>query len=229
MRKLPFLAICLLVLCCTLPDPGCDDGSCNEKCEEVLKRHVKSLVISMYMECPYESACKSRVTFGLVQEYGFPSSTCYKKYEYRLESDSVKENVSMNSSAWLQMDADDHVRFSLFDVDGAEKKYDIDFSEIIHSYSILGDSVEISVPYYAESVSLYKQTYYRSGHNIIELVPDSLKNGKYSFFADSLYLDEISFKYGIMNPTSFGTDSIDVSAYLHYRECERREDEFVCK
>ena len=52
----------------------------------------------------------------------------------------------MNTTLDNVLDSDEHVRFSLFDQNNVEKSYDIDLSEIIHSYTYKGDSVEIRTP-----------------------------------------------------------------------------------
>ena len=223
------LIICSLLLSCSFPDSGCDDHSCDEKCEAVLKEHVKSLMLKMYVRCPFDSVCKSSISFGWVREYGSSFTTCYKNYEYRFESDFSHGNVSMNSEMWVPFDSNDHVRFSLFDRTNAEKNYDIDLSKVIHSYTIKHDSVIIEVPNNVESVHLYKENFYRSSHDIIEIVPDSLNNGRYVFYPDSLYHDNLFIKYGINILTPFGEDTISVSTTLYYRKCERYEDEFICE
>ena len=123
----------------------------------------------------------------------------------------------MNTHVDMSLDSDDHVRFSLFDSKNVEKTYDIDLSEIIHSYSILGDSVEITLPDFVERAAIYRSKGPGAGIDVIELVPDSILNGKYFFLLDDLYVGDYYISYGMNSQSSLKTDSIFVSADVFFK------------
>ena len=217
MKNMVFLISCFFFLCCTLPDPGCDDHSCDEKCDAVLKKHVKSLGMALLLNCPYDSVCQSRISFGWVREYGFYSSTCYKEYEYLFVGDSIEDIVSMNSYENIAVHEDNHVRFSLFDETKTEKKYDIDLSEIIHSFSVRDDSVEVKIPHYIEELHLYKSHEWGSSYDIINVISDTLKYEKYTFCQNDMLFPYYYFSYNLNSQDSTVLDSIRIYGDIYWK------------
>ena len=107
-------------------------------CSDVLKEHPEMLEIEINLVYSY-------LFFGSVY-HSDSSHLCYEDYEYKYVSPKTTGKIHKNSTLYNVLDSDEHVRFSLFDKNNVEKSYDIDLSEIIHSYTYKGDSVEIKMP-----------------------------------------------------------------------------------
>lgn len=207
------VALIAYVASCSLPDPGCDDHSCDEKCLPLNKRHVKSMEMHVQVKCAYDSICLANIFFGLVKEMGWYSVDCYDKYEYTFVNESLKAKAVFGETISKVPLKEDHLRFSLFDEDDVEKKYDIDLSEIVHSYKYVGDSLEITVPDYVDTLKIYND----DGERSVYLTPDSLENGKYVFYPDSMYKDVLSYNYTIKVETPLGQDIFEILAAVYYR------------
>lgn len=108
------------------------------ECKGTLKIHPKMLEIEINLVYSY-------LFFGSVY-HSDSSHLCYADYEYKFVSKNTTKKIHKNSTLYNILDFDEHVRFSLFDQNNVEKSYDIDLSEIIHSYTYKGDSVEIKMP-----------------------------------------------------------------------------------
>ena len=214
------LLFVMALLACSLPDPGCDDHSCDEKCLPALRKHVKSMSIDLGLTCPLDTPCTASLYFGIVKELGWESQECHDGYEYTFVSGSIKDIVTKFSKKMLTL-SDDHLRFSLFDSAKVEKKYDIDLSSVIHSYTIDGDSVRITLPYPGKmgiSCLVYRETegYGFMGHDYCEYLNEG--NSPYSVAIDYNWDNRYYYDYGIVNQGSLGNDSISVHAAIYFRE-----------
>ena len=214
------LLFAMALLACSLPDPGCDDHSCDEKCLPALRKHVKSMSIDLGLTCPLDTPCTASLYFGIVKELGWESQECHDGYEYTFVSGSIKDIVTKFSKKMLTL-SDDHLRFSLFDSAKVEKKYDIDLSNVIHSYTIDGDSVRITLPYPGKmgiSCLVYRETegYGFMGHDYCEYLNEG--NSPYSVAIDYNWDNRYYYDYGIVNQGSLGNDSISVHAAIYFRE-----------
>ena len=166
-------------------------GPSTAKCSYVLKEHPTEMINIMSVNCPFKANCKIDFLFGPVSY----TEGCLDDFEYLYKKGSYEKKVHMNTHVDMSLDSDDHVRFSLFDSKNVEKTYDIDLSEIIHSYSILGDSVEITLPDFVERAAIYRSKGPGAGIDVIELVPDSILNGKYFLKTDSIFVSaDVFFK-----------------------------------
>ena len=212
MKKIVLTAIPILLamLACSDMIPL---GPSTAKCSYVLKEHSTEMINIMTVNCPFEANCKIDFLFGPVSYTG----GCLDDFEYLYKKGSYEKKVHLNTHVEMSLDSDDHVRFSLFDSKNVEKSYDIDLSEIVHSYSILGDSVEITLPDFVERVAIYRSKGPGAGIDGIELVPDSILNGKYFFLLDDLYVGDYSISYGMNSQSSLKTDSIFVSADVFFK------------
>lgn len=99
----------------------------------------------MRLTCKYQEKCEAKIT-PFVTLGNRHVNMGYDRYEYEFDDGMTKKIVTMNTTVPVTVDDDDHVRFSLFDSARVEKTYDIDLSEIIHSYTVKDDSVEIKIP-----------------------------------------------------------------------------------
>lgn len=186
-------------------------GESNEPdCKYVLKKHAKSIAWHLSLTCKYQEKCEANVAYIGVLELGLDSIQCYDHSEYKFDDGKTKKTVKMNTTVPVTVDDDDHVRFSLFDSEKVEKTYDIDLSEIIHSYTVKDDSVEINVAYF-NKVHLY------TNGDIVELENMELENGRYSFGVNDGYKSDIYFVKNLNKQSSMRADSIHVYGDLYWR------------
>ena len=198
-----------LVACNIMPGTG---GNPDEgRCDYVLKEHADELMLNIDFDCPYESSCKLRyLNF-------YPIKVSDDMYcgecQYKLVKDGKEGLVKTNAkvvpniaSMVMNIDPDDHLRFSLFDINNVEKKYDIDLSGIINSFTVHRDSVDVNVMKGC-SLKLFdcnKETVYGN----------KLQNGKYSFLKTEGCDKEYSYDCSWLEQGSSGMDEIDIHAMI---------------
>ena len=226
MKKLWMLLV-LAVLCfiaCDMPGTGGNPSEglpCNDK---VLRVHAGSLTLEMTANCAYEKKCDAKLGFRVT---GLPDSLKDRCFgggsEWKLESFDTSMVVKDWKSYPVSLSHDDHFRFSLFDINNVEKKYDIDLSGIINSYTVRGDSIEIKMPDgnfdmlvecpycadYGRSYSLCEGGFlchYHSKISLSAVVGTSSAWGK-----------EFTFHYGLSNQSSTHTDSVYVHGTIGFR------------
>ncbi|MCQ2053891.1 MAG: hypothetical protein MJY82_01200 [Fibrobacter sp.] len=219
------VALIAYVASCSLPDPGCDDHSCDEKCLPLNKRHVKSMEMHVQVKCAYDSICLANIFFGLVKEMGWYSVDCYDKYEYTFVNESLKAKAVFGETISKVPLKEDHLRFSLFDEDDVEKKYDIDLSEIVHSYKYVGDSIAIKMPETLTEFLIecpyctFATRYEEKCKGYMACVGyEEFRNTTMTIGVDSswgkAYIMYATFDY----PTAYGSDIIEVHAEVELRE-----------
>ena len=151
MKKTGLLVIPILLSmlsCGFLPGTGGnpEEGRpCNEK---VMKVHAGSLALEMTVNCAYKKECNVKLHFRVTALPESLEGMCFGNgSEWRFESfdTSMTVTTELNKSYPVKLSQDDHLRFSLIDINNVEKKYDIDLSEIINSYTVRGDSVDVNV------------------------------------------------------------------------------------
>ena len=131
---------CFYLLSCDLPATGGNPGEgrpCNEK---VLKVHDAALALDITANCAYEKECDVKLYFYGTELPDSLKGMCFGGgTELRLES----FDTSMVVKDWkiypVSLSQDDHLRFSLIDINNIEKKYDIDFSEIHRNNYLLSN------------------------------------------------------------------------------------------
>ena len=215
---------CFYLLSCDLPATGGNPGEgrpCNEK---VLKVHDAALALDITANCAYEKECDVKLYFYGTELPDSLKGMCFGGgTELRLES----FDTSMVVKDWkiypVSLSQDDHLRFSLIDINNIEKKYDIDFSEIIHSYTVRGASIEIKMPVgnfdmlvecpycldYGRSYSLCEGgllCHYHSQTSLSAVVGTSSRWG-----------EDFAFHYGLSNQGSTRTDSVYVHGTIGIR------------
>ena len=169
----------------------------------------------MSLTCPYEKACEATLFFSLAYFLDTLSSRCGYDYELQYVSNENSRIIRSNETYLVTIPPNELIQFSLLDENNIEKKYDIDLSRIIHSYTVKADSVEVTKFDCMNRLTIYKKRF--GSHDIIELYPDSLKNGRYAFYKDSLYKDEIHFECGLEAQGPFKMDSVFIYGNLYWR------------
>ena len=201
-----------LVACNIMPATGGNPG--EGRCDYVLKEHADELMLNIDFDCPYESSCKLRY-LGLYPINVSDDIYC-GRYQYKLVKNGREGLIEQNGSILVNVaklvvnvDPDDHLRFSLFDVNNVEKKYDIDFSGIINSYTVRGDSVDVNVMKncYFDLYSCQKETVYGN----------RLQNGKYTFAVNDGCKDHYGYDCIWHNQGPFEKDDLDISATIYWK------------
>ena len=219
MKKLalPFLfllSICAVTSCGFLGSGMSPD---NNESSYTAKTHAP-LQMDFYLRCPYDSGCDASVDFGLIRQTIQKGSYTYEatNYKYTFVSDSVRQTVSMNSIVPLSIHDDGHVYFSLFDETGAEKGYDVDLSGTIHSWTRRGDSVDIVLPAYIDTMGIIE-----TKENNIDFIRwylgDSLPNRTKTISYEHKWAYVYGFFGWLNNQSSYGTDRIYISASIGWR------------
>ena len=225
-RKLLFTGIFICLLSCGFstvggdPDPGL-------KCQGTLKEHPDLLKLYISLTCSYNNSCDSYLAFGgWIKKNPNTFSGCYAKYEYKYVSKKIIESIHMNSTLYDVLDSDEHVRFSLFDKNNIEKSYDIDLSEIIHSYTYKGDSVEIRLPKEGKNeISIEcpycsfdkKDAYDSLCHGYFACQYNNSELNSVLIGTDSAWGEMYTFHQYLSNQSSMKTDSIKVHGTITFR------------
>ena len=200
-------------------------GNIHDGCSEVLKEHPDRLDISIYLRCAKDGSCFTQQSFSTWKKFDSNSrSECYSNYEYKYIAEKTSDKIHMSDNFYDVLDSDEHVRFSLFDKNNVEKSYDIDLSEIIHSYTYKGDSEEIKMPENGTS-KISIECPYCSTHRIY----DSLCQGIFACNYQSTELKSVMVgtdsswgkSYGIDlylgAQSSMKTDSIHILTEITFR------------
>ena len=215
------------LLLATLLLAGCDyfPGTVGEKAGVstcYIEEHPSFMRNSLGIQCSYGAKCSAEMGFGI---YSFDTTGClYCKagclnydYRYRLVQGTREKIIQMSSSVDLDIDPDEHVRFSIFDKANVEKTYDIDLSKIIYSYEMMGDSVVVTPPYSNTDIYTICRTCSENQNFCSSL--------KY-FFADGSEINMEVFESNVCSnyyrmisylsgQSSLGTDSLSIHATIY--------------
>ena len=216
------LLFAMALLACSLPDPGCDDHSCDG-CKYVLKAHAEKMIYHLGVECLYDSACNATLVIFLPVPK--EKNECkMDNFEYTLVSGNIREKMEHNTNLrFLPISSDDHLRFSLFDSAKVEKKYDIDLSNVIHSYTIDGDPVRITLPSNLIRFSVKCPYCPDNTNDMCRNSRACVREAEYGNSTMTVGLDSSWGKYFLMSSWldsqgPLGNDSIDISAQVYFRE-----------
>ena len=183
---------------------------CNQ---EIMKVHAGSLAFEMTANCPYKKECNVKLHFRVTSLQDSLEGMCFGNgSEWRFVSfdTSMTVTTKLNSSYPVKLSQDDHLRFSLIDINNVEKKYDIDLSGIINSYTVHGDSVDVKVMKGC-SLSLYecdRETVYGN------LILDS----RYSFSILEGCKKYYSYDCLWDNQGPLKKDNLDIHAKIYWKQ-----------
>ncbi|MDD5941657.1 hypothetical protein [Fibrobacter sp.] len=195
----------------------------DSECKETLKIHPNKLLLFIDLNCSYDSKCSSVLHFSWMS-YSDSIHSCYANYEYKFVSKKETKKIHLSDDVYDVLDSDEHVRFSLFDKNNVEKSYDIDLSEIIHSYTYKGDSVEIKMPESGFS-KISIECPYCSTHRIYDSLCQGIFACNYQSTqqnsvivgTDSSWGKSYGFDLYLGAQSSMKTDSIHILAEITFR------------
>lgn len=213
MKKIWLLIIPILLclLSCDMSMPGTggnpDEGS---SCKGVTKNHAKKYYFDLTLKCLYEDKCDVKLYFDAGYYSDSLSVRCFSGYELNLVTREISKTVLSEKEYNVPLDSDDHLLFSLIDINNVEKKYDIDLSGITRSYTVRGDSVDVNVMNGCR-LSLYscnKDFVYGS----------RLPDGKYSFLITDKCEDHYGYKCEWHNQGPSQKDDLNIYATVYWRK-----------
>ena len=213
MRKI-WLILISVVLCfiaCDMPSLNggmSGEGQCNQK---VLKTHAGSLALFVTANCPYEKECDVKFYFYVK---GLPDSLkgmCFGGgAEWRLKS----FDTSMVAKDWesypISLTPENHAKFSLFDINNVEKKYDIDLSGVANSFTVRGDSVDVNV---MKNCMIYVYTTPRN----TEIYGNQISNSLYSFAMSDSRENWMSYDCVWHEQGPSKKDDLEIHARLYWK------------
>ncbi len=208
---LMLISVVLSLVACDMPGTGGNPYEglpCNQN---IMKVHADSLALKMTVNCPYEKVCDVKYGFYVA---GLPDSLkgmCFGGgVEWKFESFDTSMVVKNGKSYPISLTPENHAKFSLFDINNVEKKYDIDLSGIVNSYTVRGDSVDVNVMkgcsfklYYCNKEAVYG---------------NQLPDGKYTFLATEGCDKESSYRCVLHNQGPFEKDDLDISATIYWKK-----------
>lgn len=133
-----------LLSCEGFTTTGSNDPYSNH-CYGISKKNAYSYMFFFELNCPYGDVCKTKLSFLGSGVGDTLDGRCFSGYELRLETADTSRTVLENKNYPISLTSDNHAKFSLIDEDNVEKKYDIDLSGIVNSYTVRGDSVDVNV------------------------------------------------------------------------------------
>lgn len=223
-KKILIVGVFTCLLSCGFSTVGGDPHP-DSKCQGTLKEHPDKLYLRIHFTYSPDSIYSSYLYFSTAI-HADSTRPCYADYEYKYVSNKETKKIHEDEIFYNILDSDEHVRFSLFDKNNIEKSYDIDLSEIIHSYTFKGDSVEIKMPSEGLTKILLDCPYCTYNK---ERVYDNLCQGYFAcnylssefnsvmIGTDSTWDKSYLFNQYLSNQSSLKTDSIEVSGKITFR------------
>ena len=206
--------LALPVLLCLLSCDGFTTTGSNDPysdhCYGISKKNAYSYMFFFELDCPYGENCKTSLSFIGSGVWDMLDSRCFSGYELRLETADTSRIVLENKNYPIFLTPDNHANFTFIGEDNEEKKYDIDLSGIINSYTVRGDSVVVNVMDNC-SLSLYgcdRETVYGS------LMWDS----RYSFSTLEDCKNYYSYDCNWHEQGPLKKDALDIHAKIYWKK-----------
>ena len=208
MKKLWMLVlpILLCILSCEgFTTTGSNDPYSNH-CYGISKKNAYSYMFFFELNCPYGDVCKTKLSFLGSGVGDTLDGRCFSGYELRLETADTSRTVLENKNYPISLTSDNHAKFSLIDEDNVEKKYDIDLSGIVNSYTVRGDSVDVNV---MNGCSLWLFSCKKG-----QVYGNDLFDGKYTFLRTEGCDEEYSYDCLLHNQGPSKKDDLDIHAMI---------------
>ena len=207
---------CLLVLpilfclisCEGFTTTGTNDPVSNP-CRGISKKNAYSYTFFFELNCPLKERCSAGFSFIGGGVGDTLDDRCFLGYELKLENAGMSRTVSQNRNYLISLSENNHAQFSLVDEDNKEKKYDIDLSGIVNSYTIRGDTVDVNVmkDCRLDLFSCKRETVY--GNQML--------NSPYTFSLIDGCKEYYSYDCTWYNIGPVKKDDLDVHAKIHWK------------
>ena len=204
---LPFL-LCILS-CDGFTTTGTNDPYRNP-CYGISRKNAYSYMFLMELNCPYGEKCKTSFSFLGSGAGDTLDGRCFSEYVLNFIINDSSMFAHSGKRYLLALTPDNHAKFTFVDEDNVEKKYDIDLSGIIHSYTVRGDSVDVNV------MNGCRLSLYSCNKDFI--YGSSLPNGKYSFLITDKCEDYYGYKCELHNQGPSQKDDLNIYATVYWRK-----------
>ena len=194
-----------LLSCEGFTTTGSNDPYSNP-CYGISKKNAYSYMFFFELDCHYGETCKAKMNFLGSGVGDTLDGRCFSGYELRLETADTSRTVLENKNYPISLTPENHAKFSLVDEDNVEKKYDIDLSGIIHSYTVHGDSVDVNV---MKGCRLWLFSCKKD-----QVYGNDLSDGKYIFLKTEGCDKEYSYDCSWLEQGSSGMDKLDIHAMI---------------
>ena len=198
-----------LLSCEGFTTTGSNDPYSNP-CYGISKKNAYSYMFFFELNCPYGDVCKTKLSFLGSGAGDTLDGRCFSEYVLNLITNDSSILAHSGKRYPISLTPESHAKFSLIDEDNVEKKYDIDLSEIINSYTVHGDSVDVNVMKNCrfDLYSCQKETVYGN----------RLENEKYTFAVNDGCKDHYGYDCILHNQGPSGKDDLDISATIYWKE-----------
>ena len=186
------------------------DPSGGSWCKGVTQNHANKYYFDLTLKCRYRGKCDAKLIFDAGYYRDSLSSRCFSDYELDFVTTETSKKVLSAKEYNVPLESDDHLRFSLIDINNVEKKYDIDLSGIINSYTVRGDSVDVNV---MKGCSLWLFSCKKD-----QVYGNNLSDGKYTFLRTEGCDKEYSYDCSWRNQGFGGKDELDIHAMITWKK-----------
>ena len=176
------------------------------RCKGVTKNHANKYYFELTLKCWYEEKCGLKLYFDAGYYSDSLSGRCFSDYELNFVTNETSKKILSSKEYEVPLSFDDHLRFSLIDINNVEKKYDIDLSGIINSYTVRGDSVDVNV---MKGCSLWLFSCKKD-----QVYGNNLSDGKYTFLRTEGCDKEYSYDCSWFEQGSSGMDKLNIHAMI---------------
>ena len=202
---LMLISVVLSFVACDMPAIGGNPGE-GPQCKGTTKNHAKNYYFDLRLVCPYKNKCEVKLYFDAGYYRDSLSGKCFSDYELNLVTSGFSKSVFSGKEYNVPLESNDHLRFSLIDINNVEKKYDIDLSEIINSYTVRGDSVDVNV---MNGCSLWLFSCKKG-----QVYGNDLFDGKYTFLRTEGCDEDYSYDCLLHNQGPSKKDDLDIHAMI---------------
>jgi len=197
-----------LLSCEGLTTTGTNDPVSNH-CWGISKKNAYSYKFFFELDCPLEKKCTVVFNFLGGGVGDTLDGRCFNGYELKLENAGSSRTVFQNRNYLMSLSENDHVQFSLVDEDNKEKKYDIDLSGIVNSYTVRGDTVDVNV------MKQCKISVFTKPHKT-EIFGNTISNSLYSFSILDSREPWLGYECSWKQVGPLKKDDLEVYAKLHW-------------
>ena len=198
-----------LLSCEGFTTTGSNDPYSNP-CYGISRKNAYSYMFLMELNCPYGEKCKTSFSFLGSGAGDTLDGRCFSEYVLNFIINDSSMFAHSGKRYLLALTPDNHAKFTFVDEDNVEKKYDIDLSGIIHSYTVRGDSVDVNV------MNGCRLSLYSCNKDFI--YGSSLPNGKYSFLITDKCEDYYGYKCELHNQGPSQKDDLNIYATVYWRK-----------
>ena len=198
-----------LLSCEGFTTTGSNDPYSNP-CYGISKKNAYSYMFFFELNCPYGDVCKTKLSFLGSGVGDTLDGRCFSEYVLNLITNDSSMFAHSGKRYLLALTPDNHAKFTFVDEDNVEKKYDIDLSGIVNSYTVHGDSVDVNV---MKNCMIYVYTTPRN----TEIYGNQISNSLYSFAMSDSRENWMSYDCQWNGQGPLMRDDLNIHARLYWK------------